>query len=129
MIAAAAIHDALPALKADLGRKLTTALTRYYAVSLRAEALEDLAAYNSSPLGQKSQRDPQALSADERRAVGAYSMAHPSMSELGPVLPGMLKVTEAIVAREKDAAAATLRLRMCEALKARDAAPASCATH
>ena len=126
-VAAAALQDALPVLKTDLRRKLTTALTRYYAVSLSAEALKDLTAYSSSPLGQKSRRDPQALSADERQAVGAYSRTHPAMSELGPVLPDMLKTTEAIVTREKVAVAATLRLRMCEALKTQGAAPASCA--
>ena len=127
-VAVAALQNALPELKADLRHKLATALTRYYAVSLRAEALEELSAYNTSPLGQKSLRDPYALSAAERQAVGAYSLAHPAMSELGPVLPGSLKVTETIVTREKGVVAATLRLRMCDALKARGAAPASCAS-
>lgn len=124
-----ALQDALPGLKTDLRHTLTTALTRYYAVSLSAEALRDLTAYDASPLGQKSRRDPHALNADERQAVGAYIRAHPAMSELGPVLPGMLKVTETIVTREKATVAAALRLRMCDALKARGAAPAVCAAN
>lgn len=127
--AVAALRDALPGQKIGLRRALTTALTRYYAASLSAEALENLTTYSESPLGQKSRRDPGSLSAEERQAVGAYGRTHPAMSELGPVLPGMLKVTETIVTREKGVIAAALGRRMCDALEARDAAPASCAAN
>jgi len=126
-VAVPALDEAAGEARIDLRRKLVTALTRYYAASLEAEALDELAIFNESPLGRKALRAPTALSPDERQAVGAYSQAHPAMSDLGPILPGGLKVTEVIVTRETTLIAAAFKARLCQALKARNAAPAACA--
>jgi hypothetical protein len=122
----AALDEALAGLKADILSKLDTGYSRYFAVSMTPATLTEVTTFYESPLGQKVVRAPTTLTEAENQAVGQYSLDHPAMMDSMAAMVGGAMVSQKIMTREQGAMTQTFKVRLCQSLKKRGAASASC---
>jgi len=124
----AALDEALAGLKADTMTKLETGYSRYFAASMTPATLAEVTRFYESPLGQKVAPGSPPLNEADTQAVGQYYMDHPTIMEGIAAMVGGAMVSQEIMKREQGSMAQTFKVRLCQALKARGAAPASCAS-
>ena len=123
----AALDEALAGLKADTMAKLETGYSRYFAASMTPATLAELTRFYESPLGQKVAPRSAPLNEADTQAVGQYYMDHPALMEGIAAMVGGAMVSQEVMKREQGVMAKTFKVRLCQSLKTRGAAPASCA--
>lgn len=117
----AAVDEALLGGKTALKAKVLDGLTRYYAASLEAQSLRDLAAFLRTPLGRKFIKSPDQLTQADRREVNILGDSKPFIDQLAGVGPGSSKVVLAVLQRhgDSDVIIADFNVRLCAGVKAR----------